>query len=397
MKRLVPGFAGLLTSLIVITAVITAIGNARAQSISTPAAHAILIEVETGEILFEQEAEVPFPPASMSKMMTTYVAFEMIKMGVFGLDDTTQISEEVWRQWRGRGSTMFLNAGDEVTIGDLLRGIIVQSGNDACVALAEAMAGSEAAFVEWMNIKADELGMSGSHFTNTNGWPDEGQVVTAHDLGLLASHLVADFPELYKIYSETSFTYGIDPSSGRPITQRNRNPILGRVEGADGLKTGHTDESGYGLVASAMRDGRRLVLVISGLDSERARSREAQRLLEYGFRNFKTYELFNAGQRVAEGNVWLGNKARIGFIAEQDVAVTMSRFDRNRMTVTLVYDDPIAAPIAAGQVIAHVRVSAPNRDDLIIPLVAADNVENMTGFDKLSAAFNYLLFGSSGN
>jgi len=371
------------------------VNTASAQSIDTPARYALLMDAETGAVLYEKDADVSFPPASMSKMMTTYVAFEMIKTGAFSIDDTTVISPETWREWRGRGSTMFLNAGDEVTIGDLLRGIIVQSGNDACVALAVAMAGSEPAFVDWMNQMAADLGMTNSHFVNTNGWPAEGHRMSARDLAILAQHLVNDYPELYSIYAEKSFTYGIDPTTGRPIIQRNRNPILGRVEGADGLKTGHTEESGYSLTASAVRDGRRLVLVLAGLDSERARSRESQRLLEYGFRNFKTYALFTAGQVVEEADVWLGDANKVPLVVEKDYTITMSRFDRNRMKATIVYENPVPAPILAGQSLAHVRLEIPNRDPITIPLVAGKDVGNLGGMGKISAAFAHLLFGSA--
>lgn len=374
---------------------VSGFGSALAQTIDTPAKHAILLDAETGTVLYEKDADSQFPPASMSKMMTTYVAFEMIKNGTFSLDDTTRVSSDVWRRWRGQGSTMFLNANDEVSIEQLLRGIIVQSGNDACVVLAEAMAGTEEAFVQWMNIAAADLGLKDSNFVNTNGWPQEGQVMSARDLAILAQHLVNDFPELYKIYSETSFTYGVDSNTGGDITQRNRNPILGRVDGGDGLKTGHTEESGYGLTASAERDGRRLILVVSGLSSERSRSREGQRLLEYGFRNFKTYHLFTTGQVVDSSPVWLGDEVQIPLVVENPVTITMSRYDRTRMSATLVYDTPIPAPIQKGQALAHVRISLPDREDIIVPLVAGNDVGRLGGMGKISAAFAHMLFGAS--
>jgi D-alanyl-D-alanine carboxypeptidase (penicillin-binding protein 5/6) len=366
-----------------------------AQTIDTPAKYAILLDAETGTVLFEKNADTPFPPASMSKLMTTYVAFDMITNGTFALDDTTTVSTDVWRKWRGQGSTMFLNANDEVTIEQLLKGIIIQSGNDACVVLAEAMAGTEEAYVQWMNAAATEMGLQDSHFVNTNGWPEEGQVMSARDLATLAQNIVNEFPELYKIYSERSYAYGIDSSSGREINQRNRNPILGRVEGGDGLKTGHTEESGYSLTASAERDGRRLVMVVSGLQSERSRSREGQRLLEYGFRNFKTYHMFTAGQVIDVAEVWLGAETRVPMVVEQPVTITMSRFDRARMTATLVYDSPIPAPIKTGQAIAHIRISVPEKDDIIVPLLAGSDIESLGGFGKISAAFAHMLFGAS--
>lgn len=391
-----PSFGKNISKTFVVLALFTVgISNAFAQSIDTPAKYAILLDAETGTVLYEKEADTPFAPASMSKLMTIYVAFEMIKNGTFALDDTTIVSPDVWRKWRGQGSTMFLNANDEVTIEQLLKGIIIQSGNDACVVLAEAMAGSEEAYIQWMNAAAEDLGLENSNFVNTNGWPQEGQVMSARDLAVLAQHLVNEFPELYKIYSERTYTYGIDSGSGREITQRNRNPILGRVEGGDGLKTGHTEESGYSLTASAIRDGRRLVMVVSGLESERSRSREGQRLLEYGFRNFKTYHLFTAGQVVDNAEVWLGDKPRVPLVVETPVTLTMSRFDRSRMTATLVYDTPIPAPLQAGQAIAHVRISLPEKEDIIVPLIAGEDVANLGGFGKISAAFAHMLFGTS--
>ena len=366
-----------------------------AQSMDTPATHAILIDAQTGSVLFEKNADTPFPPASMSKLMTIYVAFEMIKEGIVELDDTTTVSVDTWRKWRLQGSTMFLNARDEITIADLLRGIIVQSGNDACVVLAEALAGSESTFIDWMNIKADELGLKGSVFKNTNGWPDPEHVMTARDLGILAQLLANDFPDLYPIFAEGSYTYGIDPTTGLPIIQPNRNPILGSVEGADGLKTGHTDASGYGLTGSALREGRRLILVASGLASSRARKRESQRLLEYGFRNFKTYNLLTKGQVIEEVNVWLGNAPKTPLVVSEDLQLTLGRLQRNKMKVTLTYEDPIPAPITIGQPLATLRIEIPNKKDIIVPLVAGKSIDEISGLGKISAAFSYLLFGSA--
>ena len=368
-----------------------------AQHYSTNARHALLLETETGAVLFEKDADTPFPPASMSKLMTTYIAFEMVQTGALNLDDTVIVSDEAWRNWRLKGSTMFLNAGDEVTIADLLRGIIVQSGNDACVVLAEGLAGSEESYVAWMNDKAAEIGLTDSHFVNVTGWPDDGHVMSARDLARLAELTIGSFPELYELYAERSFTYGTDPQTGNPITQTNRNPLLYSVEGADGLKTGHTEESGYGLTASAVRDGRRLVLVIGGLDSISARAKEARSLMNWGFRNFKTYDLFAAGETVAEADVWLGKAGNIPLVTENEVRLTLSRMARNRMAVKLAYHNPIPAPIDKGQPLATVTVSVPNTDPIEIPLVAGTSVAEVSGLGRLGAAFQYLLFGSAGN
>ena len=372
------------------------VGGASAQTLSTPAEHAILVDTTTNTVLFEKSADTQFPPASMSKMMTTYIAFEMIRRGEVALEETTIVLEQTWRDWRLQGSTMFLNAGQEVTIGDLLRGIIVQSGNDACVVLAEALAGSEDVYVGWMNEKAGELGMTGTLFKNSTGWPAEGQVVTARDMAILAERVIEDFPELYKMYAETSFSFGTDPQTGKPITQNNRNPILYMVDGADGLKTGHTEESGYSLTGSAIRDGRRIIMVVSGLESSGARSRESQRLIEYAFRNFKILKLFEAGQVIEEADVWLGDAGQVVLTVAEDINVTMSRNQRRKMTVTLAYDGPIPAPIKKGTPLATVRISVPDREDLVVPLVAASDVGEKRGFGRIGAALMHLIFGSRG-
>jgi len=364
------------------------------QRFDTAAPNAIMIEADTNEVLFEKNADATFPPASMAKMMTTYLAFEMIQRGEVSLDDTTIVSDETWREWGRQGSTMFLRARDEVTIADLLRGIIVQSGNDASVVLAEALAGTEGLFVDWMNAKAYELGMRDSVFMNSNGWPVEGQMVSARDLATLAYHMIKDYPELYALYSERRFTYGVD-LKGDPITQSNRNPLLYTVNGADGLKTGHTEEAGYGLTGSAIRDGRRIIIVVAGLNSERQRSSESQRLIEYGFRAYKSYALFAAGDVVEQAPVWLGEDGNVPLVVEEDVTLTLSRAARNRMQVKVVFTSPIPAPIEAGQDIAHLVISTPDAEDKIIPLVAGKAVGEIGPFGRLGALVKYLIFGNT--
>ena len=390
-------FSPLFRSLAILIVVLALPAAAGAQRYNTEAEYAILVEVETGAVLFEKNADTPFPPASMSKLMTTYLVFEMIKNGEVSLDDTIEVATDTWRKWRLQGSTMFLNAGQEVTVSDLLRGIIVQSGNDACVVLAEGVAGTEAGYVQWMNDKADEIGLLDSHFTNTTGWPDENHVMSARDLARLAQMMIQGFPELYQIYSERSFTYGTDPTTGRPITQSNRNPLLYGVEGGDGLKTGHTEESGYGLTGSALRDGRRLIMVVGGLPSISSRAKEARSLINWGFRNFKTYDLFAAGDVVADADVWLGKRGSLPLTVESDVRLTLSRSERNRMIVKLAYDNPVPAPIVQGQPLATVTIALPDKDAIEIPLVAGRAVERVSGFGRLAAAFEYLLFGSASN
>lgn len=364
---------------------------ATGQTMDTPARHAILVDLSTGSILFEKEADVPFPPASMGKMMTVYVAMQMIRDEITGLEDEVTMSVETYRKWRLQGSTMYLEPDKPVTVADLLRGIIVLSGNDATVVLAEALAGTEETFAIMMNQAAEDMGLTNSHFVNSNGWPAEGQYVSARDLATIATRTIEDFPELYAMYSERSFAFG------PPANQNNRNPLLGRVEGADGLKTGHTEEAGYGLTGSAIRDGRRLVLVVSGLSSQNQRRRESQRLIEYGFRSFKTYELFAAGETVAAAKIWLGAQAEVPMVVENDVRLTLTRPQRNRMVVKYAYEQPTAAPIVQGAPIGTLHITAPDREELVIPLLAGQDVEEISGFGRISEAFLHLLFGGGSN
>jgi len=370
---------------------------ASAQGIDTSAEHALLLEMETGDTLFAKAADEPFPPASMAKMMTIYLAFEQISEGALALEDTTVVSDQAWRRWAGsEGSLMFLGAGEEVSVHNLLMGIVVSSGNDACTVIAEMLAGSEDAFAGWMNEKAAELGMNDTHFENASGWPHPDQVTTARDLAKLAEATIRNFPELYKrYYPQTSFTYGEDFQSGEPITQSNRNPLLFRMEGADGLKTGHTEASGYALTGSAERDGRRLIGVVSGLDSTAARAREAQSILEYGFRAFDTYTLFEPGEEIGAADVWLGGDSSVPLVVEEGLKLTLSRRARSGLEMVLEYDNPIPAPIAEGQPVATVTVSAPDMEERRLSVVAGRNVEQVGGFGRIGAALKYLLLGAS--
>ena len=380
----------------VLLALVVATTPARAQSIDTPASHAILIEMETGAVLFEKEPDAPIPPASMSKMMTTYIIFDQIKNGSLKMTDMVKVGNEAWRRWAGsEGSLMFLGAGEQVSVEDIVRGIIVPSGNDACTVIAEHLAGTEDAFADWMNAKAAEIGMTNSRFANASGWPAPDQYVTARDLATLAERTIRDFPELYRYYAEKRFTYGKDFQTGEPITQSNRNPLLFRNDGADGLKTGHTQAAGYGLTASAEREGRRLIMVVSGLRSMAERARESSRLINYGFRNFKTYALFDAGETVSDADVWLGRDAVVPLVTPEAVKLTITRRARNGMKVVLSHDNPLPAPITAGQPLGKVTVTAPDMQDVEIPLVAGADVDRIAGFGKIGAAFSYLLFGAA--
>ncbi|MGB1547017.1 MAG: D-alanyl-D-alanine carboxypeptidase family protein, partial [Alphaproteobacteria bacterium] len=301
------------------------------------------------------------------------------------LDDKFTVSKHAWLKG---GSKMFVEVGKEVTVEDLLRGIIIQSGNDASIVVAEGLAGSEEAFAEEMNAEAEKLGLENSHFVNATGWPAEGQEVSVRDLSIIALRTIHDFPEHYHYYAEKEFTY-----SG--IRQTNRNPLLYAMKDADGLKTGHTEAIGYGLTASAERDGRRLVLVLNGLPSERARAQESQRILEWGFREFDNYQLFKAGEEVETARVWLGQENTVPLIIKDDLVLTLPRQDRKEMEVSLIYSEPIPAPVMAGTEIAKVIVKVADKNAAVVPLVAGANVEQLGFFGRMGAAMSYLLWGVS--
>ncbi|WP_084608105.1 D-alanyl-D-alanine carboxypeptidase family protein [Nisaea denitrificans] len=376
--RLVLGGAGLLVACL--------LWAPQASALDTSAREAILIDYDTGTVLFQKDADKPMPPASMTKIMTVFMAFERLKDGRLSMDDTIAISEKAWRKG---GSKMFVKVNTRVAVHDILHGIIVQSGNDAAIALAEALGGTEEAFAAEMTKRAHEIGLTNSTFRNATGWPDPEHRTTAHDLSRLAIETIRRFPEYYPIYSETKFTYN-------KIKQGNRNPLLYKNMGADGLKTGHTEAAGYGLAASAVRNGRRLILVVNGLESVSARSREGEALIDWGFREFENYNLFEKGAVVADADVWLGNSKTVPLVTDSDVLLTLKRTARQKMKVSVVYEGPIPAPIAAGTQLATLKVSAPDMDDVTIPLYAGDDVEQLGVFGKVGAAVEYLVWGSGG-
>jgi D-alanyl-D-alanine carboxypeptidase (penicillin-binding protein 5/6) len=370
--------------LALIACIALAAGTAAAQTFDTPATHAILVDDATGTVLFEKNADDLMPPASMSKLMTLLLVFERLREGAISMEDTMRVSE---RAWRMGGSRMFVEHDSRVSVSDLLRGVIVQSGNDACVVLAEGLSGSEEAFAEEMTRRAREIGLTHSTFRNATGWPDPDHRMTAHDLVVLARYIIDEFPEYYAIFSETEFTYN-------GIKQGNRNPLLYKEIGADGLKTGHTEESGYGLVASAMRNGRRLILVVNGLDSVNQRSQETERLLDMGFREFNNYALFAANDVVEQALVWLGDESSIPLVLEQDVLLTMSRKSRRDMKVTVSYESPVAAPIEKGQRVAQLRIEAPEMEPVVRDLVAAETVGRLGFVGRMGAAVNHIIWGA---
>ncbi len=350
----------------------------------TLAEAAILVDFPSGQVLYEKNADVPREPASMSKLMTAFMLFERIAEGELSLDDEFLVSEKAWRMG---GSKMFVEVGDRVRVEDLLRGIIIQSGNDACIVVAEALAGTEQAFAVQMTARGRELGLTGSTFKNASGWPDAEHLMTVRDLATLAAAIIERFPEHYHYYGERGFTYA-------GIEQGSRNPLLrAGVEGVDGLKTGHTAAAGYGLVASAERAGQRLVLVVAGLDTPGERRREAERLLEYGFRAFRSYRLFAADETVVEAPVWLGDRAAVPLVAGDDVRVTLSAAARDALQVAVAYDAPIRAPVAAGAPVGEIVLQAPGMSARRLPLLVGEDVAEASLVGRAWTALRLLATG----
>ena len=335
--------------------------------VETAAKQAFLIDAATGTILFAKDADTQMPTSSMSKMLTMYLVFEAIRDGKLHMNDTLPVSEHAWRQ---EGSRMFVTVGQKVRVEDLIRGVIVQSGNDAAVVFAEALGNSEDNFATMMNAKAHDLGMTNSHFMNATGMPDPQHYSTAHDLAILAQALIRDFPENYHYFSELEFTYN-------GIKQGNRNPLLYRNMDVDGLKTGHTDAGGYGLTASAVRDGRRLVLVLNGLKDMQARADESAHLLDWGYREFGLYPVVKTGDVLTEAQVWLGQSPSVQLLATRDVSVTLPRSARDGLKTSITFDQPVAAPITKGQELGKLTVTAPGVDAIDVPLIAATDVPQL--------------------
>jgi D-alanyl-D-alanine carboxypeptidase (penicillin-binding protein 5/6) len=349
----------------------------------TQAKHALIVEVETGAVLLDKLADEHMPPASMSKIMTAYIVFDMLKQGRAKLEDELPVSE---RAWRLQGSKMFVPIGGRIKIDDLLKGVIIQSGNDACLVLAEGLAGSEEAFVDLMNQKAKEIGLKDSHFTNVDGLPNPDHWMTARDLATLSIRTIKDFPEYYHYYGEMDYDFN-------NIKQGNRNTLLYKGFGADGLKTGHTEEAGYSLTASVKRDDRRIVLVLGGLPTMKARAQESERLIEWAFREFNDYRLFAAGDKVEDAEVWLGAEPKVPLTVDKDLVVTLPRKSRKDMKVTVEYDRPIPAPITKGQPVGKVIVTAPDMAPIEAPLVAGADVDRMDAFGRIATLAGYLVWG----
>jgi len=349
--------------------------TAAAPTFDTPAPVAYMVDMSSNAVLYSKDADRRMPPASTAKMMTVYVVFDMIKKGQLKPDQQFTMSPETWRKWHSQGSTMFLKANESVSIDNLLKGIVTLSGNDACVVLAEGVSGTEQAFTDRMNEEAKKLGLTNSHFGTANGWPDNGVTyVSARDLAKLAEATIRDFPDLYKrYYSLPNFTWGTQ-MNGTAIDQANRDPLLGVVAGADGLKTGHTDESGYSFVGSAIQNGRRLVMVAAGFTTYNQRKDESIKFMNWGFRAWQTHPIVAKGKQVATAEVQLGSSSSVGLVAADNLAMTVPSGTTPNTNAKVVYDGPLKAPIKAGDHVADLIVTSPGMPDQRFPLVADKDV-----------------------
>ncbi|MGR3461702.1 MAG: D-alanyl-D-alanine carboxypeptidase family protein [Roseovarius sp.] len=340
-----------------------------ASAFDTSARAAFVMDMATGTVLLNKNGDTPLPPASMSKLMTLYVAFEAIRDGRLSLDERLPVSRHAMSYG---GSTMFLDTTDRVRVEDLLRGIVVLSGNDACVVIAEALSpdGTEAGFARYMTQRAQALGMTNSVFKNSNGWPAEGHVMSMRDLVLLSRHIIEDFPEFYKMFAEREFRF-----DGRaPANIRNRNPLLGLGIGADGLKTGHTQAAGYGLVGSAVQDGQRIIFAISGLESAAQRARESEAIVNWAFRQFTRKTVLRAGEEVARAPVWMGEVGQVGLAPAEDIETLLPVLDSERLAAEVVYTGPVRAPVAKGDPLAELVLTPDGLPETRVPLVATEAV-----------------------
>jgi len=349
----------------------------------TNATHVFIQDFDTGAVLYDKGGEDRIPTASMSKMMTAYVVFDQLKKGKLKLDDELTVSENAWRTG---GSKMFVVLGAKIKVEDLIRGMVIQSGNDACVVLAEGIAGSTDSFIRMMNEMAPTIGLKDSHFASVDGLPDPDHYMTARDLATLGEHLIRDFPEYYHYFSEIDFTY-------HGIKQGNRNPLLYKNSGADGIKTGHTDEAGFGLTVSVKRQDRHIIMVATGLQSMKGRSQEAEAIVDYAFREFQNYPIAKKGDELDQADVWLGEKTKVPLVATQDLVVTLPRSARKDMKVTVSYDGPLQAPIVAGTVVGTLTVTAPDTQPQSVPLAAAADVPALGRMGRMTKNLEGLIWG----
>jgi D-alanyl-D-alanine carboxypeptidase (penicillin-binding protein 5/6) len=369
---------------------------ATAPQFDTPAKYAFLIDLSSGAVLYDKNADARMPPASMAKMMTTDVAFELIDSKQLSLSKMCTVRPETWQKWHGpqAGSTMFLSANEQVSVENLLHGIVTLSGNDASVVLAECIAGTEQAFTDQMNALGKKMGLTNSHFGTANGWPDNGVTyVSARDLAKLAQYEIENHYALYKkFYSQPSFTWGKTMGSGENITQANRNPILGKVAGADGLKTGHTEEAGYGFTGSAEQSGRRLIEVVAGLDSWNGRVQESTRLIQWGFNAWTAKPLFKSGATVGKAKVQMGSSGEVPLVAPRELAVTVPAGLASGATAMKIrYQGPVAAPIKKGDHIADLVITTVDTPPQVVPLVAGEDVGQAGFFGRIWLGLKQLL------
>ncbi len=350
---------------------------------STKAKQAILIELATGTVLLEKNADVRMPTSSMSKLMTVYMVFQALEEKRIALSDKFSVSKKAWKKG---GSKMFVELGSKVSVEDLLQGVIVQSGNDATIVLAEGISGTEEVFANAMTAEAHALGMKNSNFVNASGWPDKNHYSTARDLAILAEHVIKDFPQYYHYFSEKEFTYN-------NITQQNRNALLFRNIGVDGIKTGHTEDAGYGLIASAIRGKRRLILVINGLDSEKERADEPARLLEWGFRSFDNYNILKSGDKVADAPVWLGVADTVPLIVKEDITLTLPKAEKDKVKLSVSFEGPIPAPVKKGKKIGIVKIEIPGFPTKKYPIFTGANIGELGLFPKTIKKAKQFLFG----
>jgi len=359
---------------------------AAAPQFDTPAKVAYLYDLSSGAVLYAKNPDVRMPPASMAKMMTTEVAFELIDKGQLSPQKMCTVRPETWQKWHSQGSTMFLSPGEQVSVDNLLKGIVTLSGNDASVVLAECIAGTEQAFTDQMNALAQRIGVKNSHFGTANGWPDNGVTyVTARDLATIARTTIEKHPKLYKeYYSLPNFTWGKTLGAGKDITQDNRNPILGHVPGADGLKTGHTDEAGYGFTGSAEQNGRRLIEVLAGMASWNERVQQSTNLIQWGFNAWQAKPLFAAGAKVGTAQVQLGSSSTVSLVAPRNLAVTLpAGLSSGAIQTKIRYEGPLAAPIAKGQEVAQLVITTGDTPPQVVPLVAGEDVGKAGFFGRI--------------
>ena len=369
----------------IILFLITFLITFKLQAIDTKAEQAIVIDFDTNEVLFEKNSNIRVIPASMTKIMTVYVAFDRIKNTDFSITNKCRVSPKAYKMG---GSRTFLEIDDNVTVDDLLKGIIVQSGNDASIALAECLGGTEQDFAKLMNVYAERLGMINTNFINSSGWPNDNHYSTVYDLAVLSNALIRDFPDLYLYFKMKEFTYN-------EINQPNRNKLLNQFQGADGLKTGFTKKSGWGIAATAARDNRRITVVINGTNSSRSRLNESVNLLNWAFNQTSQKTLVNENEFIKEVDVWLGKKSTINLVSSKKLISTLSFDQIQLMNSSIEYTKPIAAPVIKGNEYGKLIINIDGKPKIEIPLIAQENISKVNPFLKIIAASKYLLFGTS--